>query len=111
MSLKLRVRRLRAAGPAVKITIRGDRGLCRWRWMRWCDHNGIGSVLGRAQNPVLRRQAWPWIEAARWLCEGTGQPQRRFGTFADAAGSCSIAAVGCWGRPNTTSTGPIRGSS
>ena len=55
--LKLLVRRLRAAWPGVKITIRGDSGFCRWRTMRWCDSNGIGYVLGLAKNTVLERQA------------------------------------------------------
>lgn len=47
--LKLLVRKLRAAWPAVKITLRADSGFCRWRLMRWYDHNGIGSILGRAR--------------------------------------------------------------
>ena len=55
--LKLLVRRLRAAWPEVKITIRGDSGFCRWRLMRWCDSHGIGYVLGLAKNPVLQRPA------------------------------------------------------
>ena len=50
--LKLLVRKLRAAWPEVKITIRGDSGFCRWRLMRWCDSHGIGYVLGLAKNPV-----------------------------------------------------------
>jgi hypothetical protein len=75
----------------VKITIRGDSGFCRWRLMRWCDHNGIGYVLGLAQDPALLRVAPPHTQAARWLFDGTGQPQRLFGTFAYAAGT--------WDRP------------
>src|SRR6201989_297640 len=55
--LKLLVRRLRAAWPAVKVTIRGDSGFCRWRLMRWCDRNGVGYVLGLARNPALERLA------------------------------------------------------
>ncbi len=83
--LKLLVRKLRAAWPEVKITIRGDSSFCRWRLMRWCDHNGVGYVLGLAQNPALLRAARPHTNAARWLFEWTGQPQRLFGTFAYAA--------------------------
>ena len=55
--LKLLVRKLRAAWPDVKITIRGDSGFCRWRLMRWCDSHGIGYVLGLPKNPVLQRAA------------------------------------------------------
>jgi hypothetical protein len=89
--LKLLVRRFRAAWPAVKITIRGDSGFCRWRLMRWCDSHGIGYVLGLAQNSALLRAAQPHTHAARWLFDWTGQPQRLFGTFAYAAGT--------WDRP------------
>jgi DDE family transposase len=64
--LKLLVRRLRAAWPEVKITIRGDSGFCRWRLMRWCDAHGIGYVLGLAKNPVLERAARDEIERAAW---------------------------------------------
>ena len=89
--LKLLVRRLRAVWPEVQITIRGDSGLCRWRLMRWCDSHGVGYVLGLAQNPALLRAAQPHTQAARWLFDWTGQPQRLFGTFAYAAGT--------WDRP------------
>jgi hypothetical protein len=89
--LKLLGRRLRAAWPGVKITIRADSGFCRWRLMRWCDSNGIGYVLGLAKNPVLQRAALDEIERAERQFHRTGQPQRAFGSFAYAAGS--------WDRP------------
>jgi hypothetical protein len=85
--LKLLVRRLRAAWPAVKVTIRADSGFCRWRLMRWCDSNGIGYVLGLAKNPVLGRAARDEIERAERQFRHTGQPQRVFGSFSYAAGS------------------------
>jgi hypothetical protein len=85
--LKLLVRRLRAAWPAVKITIRADSGFCRWRLMRWCDSNGIGYVLGLAKNQVLGRAARDEIERAERQFRHTGQPQRVFGSFSYAAGS------------------------
>jgi hypothetical protein len=89
--LKLLVRRLRAAWPAVKITIRGDSGFCRWRLMRWCDSHGIGYVLGLAKNTVLQRAARDEIERAERQFRRTGDPQRVFGSFSYAAGS--------WDRP------------
>jgi hypothetical protein len=89
--LKLLVQRLRAAWPKVKITIRGDSGFCRWRLMRWCDAHGIGYVLGLAKNAVVLQRAQPWTDAAAWLFERTGQPQRLFGSFGYAAGT--------WDRP------------
>ena len=85
--LKRLARRLRAAGPEVRITIRGDSGFCRWRLMRWCDSNGIGYVLGLARNVVLQRQARDQIDRAERQFGRTGQPQRIFGSFSYAAGS------------------------
>jgi Transposase DDE domain group 1 len=85
--LKLLVRKLRAAWPAVKITIRGDSGFCRWRLMRWCDSHGIGYVLGLAKNKVLERAARDEIDRAERQFRRTGQPQRVFGSFSYAAGS------------------------
>src|SRR4051794_18608622 len=85
--LKLLVRRLRAAWPEVKVTIRADSGFCRWRTMRWCDRNGIGYVLGLAKNPALGRSARDEVERAERQFRRTGQPQRVFGSFAYAAGS------------------------
>jgi hypothetical protein len=84
--LKLLVRRLRQAWPGVRIILRGDSGFCRWRLMRWCDSNGVGYILGLSRNSRLQDLAAPLMHqaAARW--EATGQPQRRFGTFAYAAG-------------------------
>ena len=89
--LKLLVRKLRAAWPDVRITIRGDSGFCRWRLMRWCDSQGIGYVLGLARNPVLERAAADEAARARRQFERTGEPQRVFGSFGYAASS--------WDRP------------
>jgi len=89
--LKLLVGRLRAAWPAVKITVRGDGGFCRWRLMRWCDPHGIGDVLGLARNRAPERAAVDWTTRAHRQFEGTGRPQRHVGSFAYAAGS--------WDRP------------
>src|SRR6185312_9432698 len=85
--LKLLVRRLRAAWPEVKITIRADSGFCRWRLMRWCDSHGIGYILGLAKNTVLERAARDEIERAARQFRKMGQPQRVFGSFAYAAKS------------------------
>jgi hypothetical protein len=85
--LKLLVRRLRAAWPEVKVTIRADSGFCRWRTMRWCDSHGIGYILGLAKNPALERAARDEIERAERQFHRTGQPQRVFGSFAYAARS------------------------
>jgi DDE family transposase len=89
--LKLLVKKLRAVWPAVRITIRADSGFCRWRLMRWCDSQGIGYVLGLARNPALQRAAHDEIARAQRQFQATGQPQRRFGSFAYAAST--------WDRP------------
>ncbi len=89
--LKLLVRKLRAAWPEVKITIRGDSGFCRWRLMRWCDSRGVGYVLGLARNPALQRAARDEIARAERRFQQTGRPQRIFGSFGYAASA--------WDRP------------
>ena len=89
--LKLLVQRLRQAWPDVKIVLRGDSGFCRWRLLRWCDHHGIGYLVGLARNPRLQRLAADWIDEAQRRWQRTGQPQRRFGSLSYAAGT--------WDRP------------
>ena len=89
--LRLLVRRLRAAWPDVKITLRADSGFCRWRLMRWCDSHGVGYVLGLARNVALERQAADAIAQAERRFGRTGQPQRIFASFGYAAGT--------WDRP------------
>jgi hypothetical protein len=89
--LKLLVRRLRAAWPGVRITLRADSGFCRWRLMRWCDSHGVGYVLGLARNPALERQAADATELADRRFRRTGQPQRIFDSFSYAAAT--------WDRP------------
>jgi Transposase DDE domain group 1 len=74
--LRLLVRRLRAAWPEVKITVRGDSGFCSWRRTGWCDSHGIGSVLGLAKNPALERAARDEIERAARQFLRMGQPHR-----------------------------------
>ncbi len=85
--LKLLVRKLLAAWPEVRITIRGDSGFCRWRMMRWCDSHGIGYVLGLARNTKLERLAIDWTAHAERQFRRTGQPQRLFGSLGYQAGS------------------------
>ena len=51
--LKLLVRRLRKAWPAVRIILRGDSGFCRRRMLAWCERNAVGYCVGMAQNRRL----------------------------------------------------------
>jgi len=54
--LKLLVRRLRRAWPAVRIVFRGDSGFCRQRLMNWCERSDVRYVIGLARNPRLEEQ-------------------------------------------------------
>jgi len=53
--LSLRVKRLRRVWPAVRIIFRGDSGFCRWRVLAWCEHQGVGYIVGIAKNKRLNR--------------------------------------------------------
>jgi hypothetical protein len=85
--LKLLVTRLRQVWPNVRLIFRADSGFCRWRLLRWCDSNGVGYIVGVAQNTRLRALAEPWLHAAATCWEMTKQPQRLFGEFHYAAAS------------------------
>ena len=89
--LKLLVTRLRQTWPEVKIIVRADSGFCRWQFMRWCDHNGVGYVLGLARNPRLEALALDWTATAQRRHQQTGEPQRLFGSLGYAAAT--------WDRP------------
>ena len=82
---KLLVQRIRREWPAVKITIRGDSGFCRWKLMRWCDKHNVEYVFGIGRNKVLERQITPLMEEAEAAFEATGQKQRLFGETEYAA--------------------------
>ena len=83
--LRLLVRRLRQAWPAVRIIVRADSGFCRWRLMRWCDSNGVGYVLGLARNVRLEALAAPLLHEAALRFGRCGEPVRHFGTLGYAA--------------------------
>jgi len=89
--LKLLVRRFREVWPEVKIVVRADSGLCRWRLMRWCDRHDVDYLLGLAKNPRLQRLARRSRVQARWDHRRTGQKQRLFEEFDYAAAT--------WDRP------------
>jgi len=76
--LKLLIRRLREAWPEVQITIRGDSGFCRWRLMRWCDHNGIWYIFGLARNAVLERLAGPLTAMVEEYSRSDGRSYRTY---------------------------------
>jgi hypothetical protein len=85
--LKLLVRRLRQAWPAVRIIFRGDSGFCRRRIMNWCERADVHYVIGLARNRRLEEQ----VQYAQLMLadeyERTGCKQRWISQFDYAAKS------------------------
>lgn len=79
--LKLLVRRLRRAWPAVRIIVRADSGFCRWQLMSWCERSDVSYVLGLARNSALERLAAPLMAAAQTQFEASNQKVRNFHEF------------------------------
>jgi len=76
--LSLLVKRLRKAWPKVRILLRADSGFCRWKMLRWCEHNAVDYLVGIARNDRLNAQAQPFLSAAERAFQATGRKQRRF---------------------------------
>lgn len=85
--IKLIVTRLRAAWPAVRITVRGDSGFCRQHLIRWCERHAVGYVIGLARNARLERCVTEWEDALAEAFETTGTKQRAIHEFGYAAKS------------------------
>ena len=85
--LKLLVRRLRLAWPAVRIIVRADSGFCRWRMLSWCERHGVDYIIGLARNKRLEALAAPVMAQARALFATTGDKQRHFAELRYGAGT------------------------
>jgi DDE family transposase len=72
------VAQIREAWPDVKITIRADSGFCRDPILTWCEANGVGYVMGLAQNKRLLAMITAEQEQARLEFERTKVPARIF---------------------------------
>jgi Transposase DDE domain group 1 len=72
------VAQVRAAWPAVEIMIRADSGFCRDPILSWCEQNGVGYLLGLAQNKRLLAMIAAEQEQARSEFERTKEPARVF---------------------------------
>jgi DDE family transposase len=83
--LKLLVRRLRRAWPAVRVIFRGDSGFCRRRIMNWCERAGVGYVIGLARNARLEQRVQYAQLALKDEYERSGAKQRWISEFAYAA--------------------------
>ena len=76
--LALLVKRLRQTWPKVRILLRADSGFCRWRMLRWCEHNAVDYLVGIARNDRLYAQAQPFLACAEKAFQITGRKQRCF---------------------------------
>ncbi len=72
------VAQIRAAWPAVAITVRADSGFCRDDLMAWCEDNRVDYVLGIARNPRLEEQVQDALALADAQRALTGKPARVF---------------------------------
>jgi len=85
--LKLLVRRLRQAWPAVRITIRADSGFCRRKLLGWCERNRVHYVIGLARNARLAALAAKAMARCERRYVRTGEKQRDFAELRYAAGT------------------------
>jgi len=85
--VKLLVRRLRQAWPAVRITIRADSGFCRRKLLGWCERNGVHYVIGLARNARLAALAAKALDRCERRYRRTGVKQRDFAELRYAAGT------------------------
>lgn len=76
--LKLLVARLRKAWPRVRIVLRGDSGFCRRRVLAWCERNGVGYIVGLAQNKRLNAMTFEQRERLARQFENMQMKQREF---------------------------------
>src|SRR5207237_306727 len=75
------VAQLRAAGPTVRIIVRGDSGFCRDALMTWCEAQGVDYVLGVARNARLHAAVTLELALAAIGCAVTQAPVRLFKDF------------------------------
>ncbi len=76
--LALLVKRLRQAWPEVRLILRADAGFCRHKMLSWCEHKGVGYIVGLAKNRRLNGLAEADLAAAKAGFERSGEKQRLF---------------------------------
>ena len=79
--LKLLLRRLRQAWPAVRIVFRGDSHFCTPRILGFCDRNGVDYIVGLAKNKRLNTLAGATLAKAARRFAKTGRKARLFTGF------------------------------
>ena len=89
--LALLVKALRKHWPGVRILLRADSGLCRWKMLRWCERHSVDYLVGLAKNPRLNTLSAKLQADAEAQYKATQAKVRLFGSFDYQAGS--------WDRP------------
>jgi len=79
--IKRIVAQIRAAGPDVKIVMRGDSGFCRNELMSWCEASGVDFIFGLARNQRLRKIIGAEMHEATEQWKRTSKPARVFTEF------------------------------
>ncbi len=72
------VTRLREARPRVQIVGRADGGFCRDDLLRWCEGNGVDSIIGPAEDTRRTAAIAAELEQVRQRYEATSRPARAF---------------------------------
>jgi Transposase DDE domain group 1 len=85
--LALLVKALRQHWPGVRIRLRADSGLCRWKMLRWCERHNVEYLVGLAKNARLNALSAPLQAQAEAQYQASQQKVRLFGEFAYQAGS------------------------
>jgi hypothetical protein len=91
------VGQLRAAWPAVRITLRADSGFAREELMQWCERQGIDYIFGLARNSRLEAVIRGELAEAEAQSRARGKPVRIFKDFTYQtlnSWSCSRRVVG-----------------
>jgi Transposase DDE domain group 1 len=89
--LALLVKALRRHWPGVRLRLRADSGLCRWKMLRWCERHHVEYVVGLAKNARLNALSAHLQAQAEAQCQATQKKVRLLGEFEYQAGS--------WDRP------------
>ena len=76
--LRLLVKRLRQAWPAVTIIFRGDSAFSRKRTLHWCEQNNVSYIVGISGNATLKKLASAFEEKAKKQFETSQEKQRLF---------------------------------
>src|SRR6201981_373248 len=79
--LALLVKALRKRWPKVKIILRADSGVCRWKMLRWCERAGGYYLVGLAKTDWLNDLSAKLHRRAQRKQQKTGKKVRLFTKF------------------------------